>query len=198
MPSLLSERPARPPYLSPAVTVQSGHNATESAPLFLGAQESDSTPSTRLNEVSSPAELEFSESVERYSHAYRAREQRTKPTCDAASWYLLLGSPALRSSPMICSIMLTSRKRPPLSKICFLDEKGCLRRGDDGTLLLVQPVLGTSRGPQRPPTSWSASWTIPEQSSSSSLLLATLQLLERSAIRGAFKLVKVELFNMGS
>ena len=47
----------------------------------------------------------------------------------------------------------------------------------------------------RQPTSY-ASWTTLDQSSSSSLLLGTLRLLERRAIRGAVKLVKVEPFNM--
>ena len=58
---------------------------------------------------------------------------------------------------------------------------------------------GSAKSPLTPrprqPTSY-AFWTTLDKSSSSSLLLGTLRLLERSGIRGAFKLVKVEPFSM--
>ena len=58
---------------------------------------------------------------------------------------------------------------------------------------------GSAKSPLTPrprqPTSC-ASWTTMNQSSSSSLLLGTPRLLDRSEIRGALKLVKVEPFNM--
>ena len=52
--------------------------------------------------------------------------------------------------------------------------------------------------PRRPPNTSFASWTTPDQSSSSSLLHVTLRLLERDATRGAFKLVKVDPFSKES
>lgn len=47
-----------------------------------------------------------------------------------------------------------------------------------------------SATPNQPPTTSFASWTTTDESSSSSLLLGKLRLLERSATRGAFQLVK--------
>ena len=51
--------------------------------------------------------------------------------------------------------------------------------------------------PRRPPKTSFASWTTPDQSSSTSLLHGTLRLLARDATRGAFKL-KVDPFSKES
>ena len=59
-------------------------------------------------------------------------------------------------------------------------------------------TVGSARSlptPRRPPNTSSASWTTPDQSSSSYLHLGTLRLLERDATRGASKLVKVDSFS---
>ena len=59
---------------------------------------------------------------------------------------------------------------------------------------------GSARSPPTPrqPPNTSASWTSPDQSSSSSLLPGTIRLLERNVTRGAFKLVKVDSFSKES
>ena len=63
-----------------------------SGPLLGSNPSSDSRPSIDDSALAF-AELDFRESVERYSHADWAREQRSEPVCDAAIRYLILGEP---------------------------------------------------------------------------------------------------------
>ena len=91
-------------------------------------QGSDGTPAP-LRERQTAAELEFYEAVERYSHADWAREQRVEPAFDAVIRYLRLGSPAALPDDFLSHI--PSHKRPPLSGIRSLADKGRLHRDDD-------------------------------------------------------------------
>ena len=83
----------------------------------------------------SPAEIEVIESVERYPYTDWAREQRAEPVREAAIRYFLLGSPSVL--PNDCLLHVAPHKRPPLSEVCSLADKGRLYTDDDGILLLV-------------------------------------------------------------
>ncbi len=136
-----SERPVRPaeavrppPIRSPPAAAAAA--ATEPTAPLLGVQSSATVPPVALPEEPTPAELEFRESVERYSHADWAREQRAEPACEAAIRYLLMGSPPVAPEDFLSHI--PSQKRPPMSEIRSLTDKGRLHRDDDGTILLVR------------------------------------------------------------
>ena len=72
----------------PTVPIQHTTDAATPAPPLLGtfSPEAPRRASTlaALSEMPSPAEIEFLESVERYSHTDRARERHAEPVCDAA------------------------------------------------------------------------------------------------------------------
>ena len=83
---------------------------------FLGALPPEaprrvSTP-VALPEMPSSAEIEFIESVERYSHTDWAREQRAEPVCDAVVRYLLLSSPSVLPDNFL--LHQAPRKLPPV------------------------------------------------------------------------------------
>ena len=126
----------------PTVPIQQATDAATPAPPLLGALPADapgrtSTPAA-LPEVPSPAEIEFIKSVERYTHTDWAREQRAEPVCDAAIRYLLLGRPSV--VPEDFFLHLAPHKRPPLSDVRSLADKGRLYTDDDGILLLVRKL----------------------------------------------------------
>ena len=115
--------------------------ATPDPPLFgtvpLEAPRRVNTP-VSLPKTPSPAELEFLESVKRYSRTDWAREQRAEPICDDAIRYLLLG--CLSVLPDDFLLHLAPRKRPPLSEVRALAAKSRPCRDDDGILLLVREL----------------------------------------------------------
>ena len=92
LPSPSSERPACLTDSAPTAPIGSAAAATEPVPPILGVQSSYCTPPAPFPETPTPAELEFRESAEHYSHADRAREQHAEPACDAATRNLPLGS----------------------------------------------------------------------------------------------------------
>ena len=120
---------------APTAPIGSAAAATEPIPPLLGVQSLDGNPDLLL-ERPTPAELEFRKTVERYSHADWAREQRSESTCDAAIRYVLFGSPAALPDDFLSHA--PSHKRPPLSEIHSVADKGRLHKDDDGTLLLVR------------------------------------------------------------
>ena len=115
---------------------------TPPAPPLLGALPPEaprrvSTPAA-LTEMPSPAEVELIEPVERFSHTDWAREQRVEPVRDAAIRYPLLGSLSVLPDDFL--LLLAPHKRPQLSEVRSLAEKGRLYTDDDGILLLVRKL----------------------------------------------------------
>ena len=104
----------------------------------------DTSPApAKLDALGDAAELQFADSVARYSHADWAREQQAEPTCHAAMRYITIGRPlALPADVMSC---YRSHKRPSLSDIQDLAGKRPLHTTDDDFVLLV-------RNPIPPPT----------------------------------------------
>ena len=88
------------------------------------------------------AEMQFADSVARYSHADWMREQQAEPTCHAAMRYITLGRPStLPADFLLC---YPSHKRPSFSDIQELAGKGRLHTTEDDFVLLV-------RNPTPPP-----------------------------------------------
>ena len=127
-PSQVAPGPSFDPV--PAVPIQHVTDAATPAPPLLGVRPPEaprrlSTPAA-LPEIPSPAEIEFIESVERFSHTNWAREQRSEPGCDAAIRYILVGSPSVlpdyfllhlaSQAPPVVGSALFSRKRAPLHR----------------------------------------------------------------------------------
>ena len=101
--------------LAHAVPIQHATDAAPPAPPLLGALPPEaprrvSTPAA-LPEMPSPAEVEFFESVERFSQTDWAREQRVKPVCDAAIRYLLRGSPSVLPDNFLLHLAPTNAPR---------------------------------------------------------------------------------------
>ena len=124
----------------PAMPIQQATDAASPAPPLLGALPPEaprrvSTPAA-LPEMPSPAEIEFIESVARFSDTDWAREQREEPICDAAIRYLLLRSPAVLPRDFL--LHLAPHKRPPLAGVRSSTEKGRLCADYDGILLLMR------------------------------------------------------------
>ena len=124
----------------PNVPIQHTTDAAAPDPPLLGtlppeAPRRVSTPAA-LPETQSPAEIEFLESVERYSHTDWAREQRDELVCNDAIRYLLLGRPSVRPDDFL--LHLAPRKRPPLSEVRASAAKSRLYRDGDGILLVVR------------------------------------------------------------
>ena len=86
---------SRAPTPVPTVPIPSDRDQTESLGLpLLGLSTSSESPSAAANDLDAlgaAAELYFSSSAARYSHADREREQRAEPTCYAAIQYIFLG-----------------------------------------------------------------------------------------------------------
>ena len=94
------------------------------------------TAPTKLDALGDAAELEFADSVARYSHADWEREQQAELTCHAAMRYITIGRPsALPPDFLSC---YPSHKRPSLSGIQELAGKGHLHTSDDDIVLLVR------------------------------------------------------------
>ena len=101
------------------------------------------TAPTKLDALGDAAELQFADSVARYSHTAWEREQQAEPTCHAAMRYIPIGRPsALQPDFLSC---YPSHKLPPLSGIQELAGEGRLHTTDDDIVLLV-------RNPTPPPT----------------------------------------------
>ena len=99
-----------------AVPIQHATDAATPAPPLLGvlppeAPRRVSTPAA-LPETPSPAEIEFMESVGRYSHADWAREQHGEPVCDAAVRDSFLRSPSVFPDDFLLQLAL--RQTPPV------------------------------------------------------------------------------------
>ena len=139
-PSQVAPGPSVDPV--PAVPIQHATDATPPAPPLLGALPPEapqrvSTPAA-LPEMPSPAEIEFIESVERFSNNDWECEQRAEPVCDAGIRHLLLGSPSVLLDDFL--LHLAPHKRPPLSEVRSLTDKGRLYTDDDGIFLLVRKL----------------------------------------------------------
>ena len=119
----------------PTVSIQHTTDAVTPAPPSLGTLPPEA-PAT-FPETPSPAEIEFFQSVERYSHTDRASKQRAEPVCDATIRYLLLVCClAVSSDDFVFD--LAPHKRPPLPGVGALAVKSHLYRDDDGILHLVR------------------------------------------------------------
>ena len=93
------------------------------------------TAPTKLDALGDAAELQFADSIARYSHADWKREQQAEPTCHAAMRYITIGRPsALPPGFLSCYL---SHKRPSLSAIQGLAGKGRLHTTDDDIALLA-------------------------------------------------------------
>ena len=91
---------------------------------------------TTSDALDNAVELRFSDSVARYSHTDRKREQHAEPTCHATIRYITIGRPsALPPDFLTC---YPSPKRPSLSDIRELASKGQLFTTDDDIVLLVR------------------------------------------------------------
>ena len=124
----------------PTVPIRPTTDPVTPAPPLLGTLSPDaprraSTPAA-LPEIPSPAETERIEPVKRYMHSDWARAQRAEPVCDAAIRRPLLGSPSALPNDFL--LHLAPHKRPPLSEVRSLADKGRPYTDDDGTLLLAR------------------------------------------------------------
>ena len=73
------------------------------------------TAPTKLDALGDAAELQFGDSVARYSHADWERQQQDEPTCNAGMLYITISRPsALPTDFLSC---YPSYKRPSLSDI---------------------------------------------------------------------------------
>ena len=89
-----------------------------------------------LDALGASAELQFGESVARYSHADWAREQQAESAYHAAMRYIILGRPpALRTDFLSC---FPSHQRPSFSEIQDFAGKGRLHTTGDGPIMLVR------------------------------------------------------------
>ena len=126
----------------PTVPIRFPTDAVTPAPPSLGILPPDAPRRARtpaaLPEIPSPTEIEFIESVERYTHSDRAREQRAEPVCDAAIRYRLLDSPSILPNDFF--VHLAPDKRPPLSDLRSLADTGRLYTDDDRVLRLAQSL----------------------------------------------------------
>ena len=69
----------------------------------------DTTPApTKLDALSDAAELQFADSVARYSHADLQREQQTEPTCHAAMRYITIGRALALPADLLSRYLRTS------------------------------------------------------------------------------------------
>ena len=101
------------------------------------------TAYTRSDALGNAVELRFADSVARYSHDDWSREQHVEPTCYAMMRYVSIGRPSVLPPDVLACYL--SHKRPSLSYIKELADKGRLHTTDDDILLLV-------RNPTLPPT----------------------------------------------
>ena len=100
------------------------------------------TAPAQLDALGDAAELQFADSVARYSHLDWEREQQDEPTCHAAMRYITIGRPS--ALPLDSLSYYPSHKRPSLSDVHKLASKGRLQTTDDDIVLLV-------RNPTPPP-----------------------------------------------
>ena len=102
------------------------------------------TAPTRFNALDDAAELQFTGSVARYSHANWNREQHAEPTCHATIRCISIGRPSALPPDFLASY--PSPKCSVLSDIEELAGEGRLHTTDDDIVQLV-------RNPTLPPTS---------------------------------------------
>ena len=84
---------------------------------------------------SGAAELRFSDSVVRYSHAVLKREQHAKRTCHTRMGYVSFGRPSVLLFDLLACY--PSQTRPSLSHIEELAGKGRLHANDDDDIVLL-------------------------------------------------------------
>ena len=125
-----SDRDRAEPVGTPFVRLPSPPGDTPTAP-------------TKLDALGDAAELQFVNSVARYSHAHWEREQQAEPTCHALKRYITIGRPS--AWPPNFLSFYASHHRPSLSDIQELADKGRSHTTDDNIILLV-------RNPTPPPT----------------------------------------------
>ena len=159
-PWITGSQVAAGPFIDPVSAAPIQH-ATDAAitPPLLGALRPEasrrvSTPAVPP-EMSSPVEIEFIESVDRYSPTDCAREQRSEPICDAAIQHLLLGSSSVIPNNFL--LHAPPHNLSPLSEVRSLADKGCFYTDNDGIFLLVRkltppaPVCPDRPGGRGPP-----------------------------------------------
>ena len=99
----------------------------------------DTSPApARLDADGDAAEVQFADSVARYSHADWMREQEAEPTCHAAMRYIALGRPSTLPADFLSCY--PTHKRPSFSDIQELAGKGRLHTTDDFVLLVRNPT----------------------------------------------------------
>lgn len=99
--------------------------------------------------VLNPAELEFRESVERYTRADWAREQQKEPVCEATIRYILLNRPPSLAKDFFANVSYHHRHKPSFEEIRELAEEGRLVT-DDGLCLLARKPTKTPVSSDRP------------------------------------------------
>ena len=99
--------------------------------------------------VLSPAELEFRESVERYTRTDWAREQQKEPVCGATIRYVLLNHPSSVPKDFFVNVSYHHRHKPSLEDYRELTDKGRLVT-DDGICRLVRKPTKTPVSSDRP------------------------------------------------
>ena len=134
----MTPAPANSPV--PTVSIPSDRDRAEpvGTPLLRLTPPPGDTPtaSTKLDALGDAAELQFADSIARYSHADWGREQQAEPTCHAAMRYITIGwRSALPPDSLSC---YPSHKRPSLSDIQELAGKGRLLTTDDDIVLIVR------------------------------------------------------------
>ena len=100
------------------------------------------TAPAKLDALGDAAELQFADSVARYSHAEWEREQQAEPTCHAVMRYITIGRPSTFPADFLSCY--PPHKRPSLSDIHELAGKGRLHTTNNDIVLLV-------RNPTPPP-----------------------------------------------
>ena len=130
----------------PTMSIPSDRDRAEpvGTPLLrLSPELGDTAPApAKLDVLDDAAELQFADSVVRYSHADWAREQQAEPTGHAAMRYITIGRPPALPTDALSGY--PSHKSPSLSDIQELSGKGRLHTTDDDFVLLV-------RNPTPPP-----------------------------------------------
>ena len=103
---------------------------------------------TQLDSVGDAAELQFADSVARYSHLDGEREQQAEPTCHAAMRYITIGRPSALPPDFLS--YYPSHKRPSLSDVQKQASKGRLQTTDDDIVLLVRNQTPPPKTSEKP------------------------------------------------
>ena len=128
--SIPSDRDRAEPSGTPLIRLPSTPGDTPTAP-------------TKLEALDDVDELQFTDSIRRFSHANWDREPQAVPTCHASMRCITIGRP--QALPPDFLTPYASHKRPSLSDIQALTNTGRLHTIDDDIVLIV-------RNPTPPPT----------------------------------------------